>query len=60
MAAVRMYCTPTVCCVQPTEYTNAPVRSRPEFSPSASATSRKVSWGTPQICSTSSGVYRLK
>jgi hypothetical protein len=54
--AVRMYCTPTVCCVQPTEYTKADVRSRPEFSHSASATWRNVSRGTPQMCSTISGV----
>ena len=31
MAPVRMYCTPTECCVQPTLYTNAVVRSRPEL-----------------------------
>jgi hypothetical protein len=31
IAAVRMYCTPTVCCVQPTAYAMALVRSRPEF-----------------------------
>ena len=38
IAAVRMICTPTVCCVQPTAYANADVRSRPEFAQSASAT----------------------
>ena len=27
----RMYCAPIECCVQPTLYTSAPVRSRPEF-----------------------------
>ena len=40
IAAVRMYWTPTVCWVQPTEYTNAEVRSRPEFRQSDSATWR--------------------
>ena len=56
IAAVRMYCTPTVCWVQPTEYTIAEVRSRPEFAHSASATSRKDSRGTPHTRSTISGV----
>ena len=56
IAAARMYCTPTVCCVQPTEYTIAEVRSRPELSHSASATRRNWSRGTPQVCSTNSGV----
>ena len=40
IAAVRMYCTPTVCCVQPTAYANAVVRSRPELSVSSSPTRR--------------------
>jgi hypothetical protein len=53
---VRMYCTPTVCCVQPTEYTNAEVRSGPEFAQSDSATSRKASFGIPQVSDTISGV----
>jgi len=56
MAAVRMYCTPTLCCVQPTAYANALVRSRPELSHSASATRRNRSGGTPQTRSTNSGV----
>ena len=60
MAAVRMYCTPTVCWVQPTLYTNEVVRSRPEFEVSSSHTVAKVSGGTPQACSTTSGVYRAK
>ena len=51
-----MFCTPTVCCVQPTEYTRAVVRSRPELSHSASATSTKRSRGTPQTSSTTSTV----
>jgi hypothetical protein len=38
IAAVRMYCTPTVCWVQPRLYTNAVVRSRPEFSVTSRAT----------------------
>jgi len=54
--AARMYCTPTVCCVHPTEYTKAVVRSRPELSHTASATSMKRSRGTPQTSSTTSGV----
>ena len=33
--AARTFWTPTVCCVQPTAYTIAEVRSRPEFSHSA-------------------------
>jgi hypothetical protein len=56
IAAVRMYCAPTVCCVQPTAYANAVVRSRPEFSVIARHTLRNSSLGTPQICSTASGV----
>ena len=55
-----MYCTPTVCWVQPTLYTKAVVRSRPEFSVSSSQTRRKGPAGTPHICSTISGVYRAK
>src|SRR5262249_50548196 len=58
--AVRMYYTPTVCWVQPTLYTKALVRSRPEFSASSSHTRRNGPGGTPQICSTISGVYRAK
>ena len=38
IAAPRMYCTPTECCVQPTEYTHAVVRSRPLFAVTASQT----------------------
>ena len=30
IAPARMYCAPTECCVQPTLYTSAVVRSRPE------------------------------
>ena len=55
-----MYCTPTVCWVQPTLYTNAVVRSRPEFSVISRATSANCSGGTPQTSCTSSGVYRAK
>ena len=51
-----MYCTPTVCWVQPTLYTKALVRSRPEFAVSNSHTWAKVSGGTPQARSTASGV----
>ena len=56
IAPARMYCTPTVCCVQPTLYTRAVVRSRPELLVSASQTARKFSGEMPQICSTISGV----
>ena len=55
-----MYCTPTVCWVQPTLYTNAVVRSRPEFSVISRATSANCSGGMPQTSCTSSGVYRAK
>ncbi len=51
-----MYCTPTVWWVQPTAYTNAVVRSRPEFSVTALATSRNCSCGTPHTSATISGV----
>ena len=56
MPAVRMYCTPTVWCVQPTEYTQAVVRSRPEFAVTARATSRNTSGSMPQMSPTISGV----
>ena len=56
IAAVRMYWTPTVCCVQPTEYTNAPVCSRPEPSHTASQYSTNCSTEQPQVSATSSGV----
>lgn len=54
--AVRMYCAPTVWCVQPTEYTQAVVRSRPEFAVIASAISVNCSTGRPQMSATASGV----
>src|SRR6266568_4685480 len=60
MAAVRMHCTPMVCCVQPTAYTHAVVLDRPEFSTSVSATAANAFGGIPQACSTSSGVYWAK
>ena len=60
IAAARMYCAPTVCWVQPTLYTSAAVRSRPEFSVQARHTAGTRSRGTPQIRSTISGVYRAK
>ena len=53
---MRMYCTPTECWVQPTLYTSAVVRSRPELLVTASQTRRKFSGEMPQICSTISGV----
>ncbi len=56
MLAVRMYCVPTVCCVHPTAYAKALVRSRPELAVSASQTFMKVSRGIPQVSSTTSGV----
>ena len=59
IAPVRMYCTPTLCWVQPTEYTRQVVRSRPEFSVQARHTSANTSGGTPQTSCTISGVYRL-
>jgi hypothetical protein len=51
-----MFCTPSVCWVQPTEYTNAVVRSRPELRVTASATAANDSRDTPHTCSTRSGV----
>ena len=48
--------TPTVCCVHPTAYANAPVRSRPEFAQSASATYVNSSIVQPQASATNSGV----
>jgi hypothetical protein len=51
-----MNCAPRVCCVQPTLYTRAVVRSLPEFSVHARHTSRNNPGGTPQIRSTISGV----
>ena len=57
---MRMYCTPTVCWVQPRLYTNAVVRSRPEFAVMSRATWRNCSSGTPATSATTSGVYRAK
>ena len=54
--AGRMYCAPTVCWVQPTEYTHAVVRSRPLFAVSPSATCAKTSGSMPQTSATISGV----
>jgi len=56
--AARMYCTPTVCCVHPTAYAMALVRSRPEFSQKVFATRSNTSSGIPQIRATMSGVRR--
>ncbi len=55
-----MYCTPTVCWVQPTLYTQAVVRSRPELAVISSQTRSKAARGMPQACSTISAVYRAK
>lgn len=38
IAAVRMNCAPSVCCVHPVAYPKQVVRSRPEFSVIAAAT----------------------
>ena len=54
--AVRMYCTPTVCCVQPTAYEKFVVRSRPLLSAMMFAIFTTVSAGMPQTSSTSCGV----
>ncbi len=56
IAPERMYCAPTLCCVQPTLYTSAVVRSRFEFAVHASQTARNCSGGVPQTRSTISGV----
>src|SRR3954469_4342250 len=58
--AVRMYWAPTLCCVQPTEYTNAVVRSRPLLAVIHSATCAKASGSMPHTSATISGVYREK
>jgi len=47
MPAARIICTPVVCCVQPTAYTTALVRSRPELAQSNSATRRMASGVQP-------------
>jgi hypothetical protein len=57
-AAARIIWTPLVCCVQPTAYTKAAVRSRPELSQSAFATRRNSSVLQPHVSATNSGVYR--
>ena len=54
--AARMYCTPTVCWVQPTEYTHIVVRSRPELAQIASATCMNWAGLIPQTRETISGV----
>ena len=53
----RMYCTPTVCWVQPTAVGERGGALAARSSPSSSSqTRRNSSCGTPQICSTISGV----
>ncbi len=54
--AARMYWAPTECWVQPTAYTKALVRSRPELAVRSSHTWRNLARGTPQTSSTNSGV----
>ena len=52
MDAARMNCAPTVCCVQPTAYTTADVRSRPDASVHHSHTFSNWPGGVPQTRST--------
>jgi len=56
IAAPRMYWTPTEWWVQPTEYTQAVVRSRPLLAVTASQTFRNCSDRTTQASCTISGV----
>ncbi len=58
MAAARIICTPTACCVQPTAYVMVPTRCAFPVEVISSATLRKSALGVPQILSTISGVYR--
>jgi hypothetical protein len=54
--AARMFCTPVVCCVQPTEYTIIDVRSGPELAMRSSTSLPNSSSLTPQVSATNSGV----
>ena len=60
MDAVLMCCTPVVCWVQPTAYTQQVVLSRPLEATRVAAIRAKSAGPMPQTCSTSSGVYRAK
>jgi hypothetical protein len=55
-----MYCAPTLCWVQPTEYTHAVVRSRLLFAVTHCATCSNTAGSMPQTSATISGVYRAK
>lgn len=54
--ARRMFCAPTVCCVQPSAYRKVVVRSGALVEASTSHTFRKSAFGVPQMFSTTSGV----
>ena len=56
IAMVRMFCAPTVCCVQPSAYRNVVVLSAALVEASTSHTFRKSAFGVPQMFSTTSGV----
>ncbi len=56
VAAARIICTPTECCVQPSAYMMVPQRAAVPVEVTTSATLRNSSLGVPQIFSTISGV----
>ena len=56
MPAVRIIWTPTVCWVQPSAYTTALVRSRPELAHNSSATRSSSCEVQPHTWDTISGV----
>ena len=58
IAAVRIICEPTECCVQPSAYMIVITRLGGADEAIISQTFRKESFGVPQICETISGVYR--
>ncbi len=56
MAMQRMFCEPTVCCVQPSAYRLVSVRSGAAVEAMASQIFPNTSVGTPVISATFSGV----
>ncbi len=56
IAAVRMFCDPLECCVQPSAYMIVIARSPLAVSATHSATVRNLSFGVPLMRSTTSGV----
>ncbi len=56
IAMVRIFCAPTVCCVQPKAYKKVPALSEALVVAKISQTFKKSAFDVPQICSTISGV----